>query len=359
MVGAFSLLEQTTLASDFQVAGGECLPSLARSQTFQAWATQPQPLAQFALGTLSVVGASGGTQVERVSSADGAFVNTELVADQERCTAILEEGVGHCLPGALAQPSYTASADAACSNPNVAEAWLSFAQECAGINAHYSIQRRITGCQVQPEVSELGPRLPGAYAADATGTCQSEAGDSTRGRAFYEIGARVSTDAFAIYHPATVGDGDLRLAVLTDREGSPLQYLADVSVNGPWSLPDGTSCYRSRDVNGQLRCMSGLMPSLNFFGYSDPDCTQLVYNVDVQCQPAPKYVIVTEGGSCSSPWFERAYRAERYAGTVYNNPDGTCRPVAASETAPDSFRVVAGAEVSPDVFPLIVDTTDP
>jgi len=92
MYGAFSLDAPQAQIATFLLPRGlgtECEALTPEPSTKPGWTTKPVDLQRFVRGTVSIVGSPNGTRVERISTADGAFVNAELVAGSERCSGDL------------------------------------------------------------------------------------------------------------------------------------------------------------------------------------------------------------------------------------------------------------------------------
>ncbi len=353
--GAYSVGADLTVdRSYFLDIGGTCEPPKGTQPVEHAGSLTRESLARFVAGTAAPVGAPGGAAGLRVTGADGSFANVDLVANGAPCGRVVVAGSERCVPWPFAQRS-SEYADATCDAQDLAEVYLSLAQKCAGSSAHFLVEYGAKDCKENDEIYATGEELDRVFTQEYLDPTHcvvlDEASPSYIGKLHYRIAEAVPGSMFPVLHQGPVGDGALTIDCMQDASGAAIYQSPASQGLGQWALRDGTPCRVMADATGTKRCLDNALERANDV-FSDPSCTQPVYETSVSCaQPPAKYLI--ERDTCRTQ-FTQAFLAKEYAGPVYAMGTAPCRPY----SAPEATFYVEGSPVDASIFPVIADTTD-
>jgi hypothetical protein len=356
-VGAYSLVAEQEQAQSYAVSYyGGCSASTPSSPVPTAWTTQPESLARFVQGTLSIVGAPSGTQATRVTGSDGAFVDLGLVAAGVPCTPIQIDGMQRCVPEPIAQLLYYTYSDSSCTRQDIALVGRTIAAQCAGTLPRYLVESTSSDCSVQSVIYAL--EEPPTQLYTGVDTCAAYTPVGSLFKPLYRAGSRVAPTSFALAHSVSVGSSEVTLDCFADDAGTPIALVGAIGRAGSWALKGGPTCFALADANGQRRCLSNLLGFGTPTSFSDENCTQAIYSDDVGCAGSIAYLVDATYATCV-PSFTEVFVAKPYMGPVYTTQSGSCQLSEFPANAGNPPYFMPGDPVDPSAFPAINELTDP
>lgn len=364
LASGYSLAEEREVSVLYSRTREGCKPSITSTTT--AWSLEKEPLTRFVQGTLSVVGANGGLQANRITGDDGAFSNFRLVAEGEPCSQVTVRGVPRCMRGLSAGFTGTNFDSTSCDG-RVASRLLTDEERCAGQRAGYVAERRRENCIENDSLFAAVDDVSGAiYELDQSRQCvASSSARVSENESFYHSGAELSAEGAPKVDIARVGTGALGLPCQVDREGVPLLAPdAHNPIPQNWLTESGRKCGPIADPGGTRRCVPFALavptPIEGELGpFSDANCTQRVVSVlqdkcSTETLPYPYFTETASATSCT-PTITHAYRAIPYAGPLFEMRDAVC---VLGSSWPGELYFVMGSEVDLASFPTLSDVTE-